>query len=390
MVRALHEAGIECIMEMYFPADTAPMKALYALWFWKKYYHVDGFHLVGDGVPKELIERDPFLYRVKKMFSDISGQPDKENMLAEYNRGFMQDMRRLLKSDEGMIAGAQFHIKRNTGDFGTINYMASQDGFTLYDTVTYNYRHNEANGEENHDGSDYNYSWNCGVEGATRKQAIRRLREKQLRNAFLMLLLSQGTPMLYGGDEFGNSQGGNNNAWCQDNSTGWTDWKSFKKQEKLFSFVKKAIEFRKEHPILHMPDELRNVDYMAKGFPDISFHGERAWFLNMENTSRLIGIMYCGDYAERADGTKDDFLYIGYNFHWEERKIALPNLPDGVTWRKIVDTSDQEEEKWFREDSVSYKKVIDINPRTIVVLVARQEEVEDDASVAALQDDNKA
>lgn len=390
MVRAFHEAGIECIMEMYFPADTAPMKALYALWFWKKYYHVDGFHLVGDGVPKELIERDPFLYGVKKMFSDISGQPDKENMLAEYNRGFMQDMRRLLKSDEGMIAGAQFHIKRNTGDFGTINYMASQDGFTLYDTVTYNYRHNEANGEENHDGSDYNYSWNCGVEGATRKQAIRRLREQQLRNAFLMLLLSQGTPMLYGGDEFGNSQGGNNNAWCQDNSTGWTDWKSFKKQEKLFSFVKKAIEFRKEHPILHMPDELRNVDYMAKGFPDISFHGERAWFLNMENTSRLIGIMYCGDYAERADGTKDDFLYIGYNFHWEERKIALPNLPDGVTWRKIVDTSDQEEEKWFREDSVSYKKVIDINPRTIVVLVARQEEVEDDASVAALQDDNKA
>lgn len=389
MVRAFHEAGIECIMEMYFPADTAPMKALYALWFWKKYYHVDGFHLLGDGVPGELIERDPFLYGVKKMFSDISGQPEKENMLAEYNRGFMQDMRRLLKSDEGMVAGAQFHIKRNTGNFGTINYMASQDGFTLYDTVTYNYRHNEANGEDNHDGSDYNYSWNCGVEGASRKQAIRRLREQQLRNAFLMLLLSQGTPMIYGGDEFGNSQNGNNNAWCQDNSVGWTDWKCMKKQEKLFFFVKKAIAFRKDHPILHMPNELRSVDYMAKGFPDVSFHGERAWFLNMENTSRLIGIMYCGAYAQKPDGTDDDFLYIGYNFHWEKRNIALPNLPDGMTWKKIADTSDQEEKNWFCEGEETYKKTIDINPRTIVVLVARQGEIEN-ASVAALQDDNKA
>ena len=162
--------------------------------------------------------------------------------------------------------------------------------------------------------------------------------------------------MIYGGDEFGNSQNGNNNAWCQDNSVGWTDWKCMKKQEKLFSFVKKAIAFRKDHPILHMPNELRSVDYMAKGFPDVSFHGERAWFLNMENTSRLIGIMYCGAYAQKPDGTDDDFLYIGY---------------------------------WFQEGKETYKKTIDINPRTIVVLVARQGEIEH-ASVAALQDDNKA
>ena len=204
-----------------------------------------------------------------------------------------------------------------------------------------------------------------------------------------MLLLSQGTPMIYGGDEFGNSQNGNNNAWCQDNSVGWTDWKCMKKQEKLFSFVKKAIAFRKDHPILHMPNELRSVDYMAKGFPDVSFHGERAWFLNMENTSRLIGIMYCGAYAQKPDGTDDDFLYIGYNFHWEKRNIALPNLPDGMTWKKIADTSDQEEKNWFQEGKETYKKTIDINPRTIVVLVARQGEIEH-ASVAALQDDNKA
>ena len=111
MVRAFHEAGIECIMEMYFPADTAPMKALYALWFWKKYYHVDGFHLLGDGVPGELIERDPFLYGVKKMFSDISGQPEKENMLAEYNRVYA-----------GYAPPSQ--ERRGNGRGGTVPYQA--------------------------------------------------------------------------------------------------------------------------------------------------------------------------------------------------------------------------------------------------------------------------
>ena len=99
--------------------------------------------------------------------------------------------------------------------------MTSQDGFTLMDLVSYNYKHNEANGEDNNDGSSYNFSWNCGVEGPSRKTAVRQMREKQVRNAFLFMLLSQGVPMLYGGDEFGNSQEGNNNAYCQDNAVGW-------------------------------------------------------------------------------------------------------------------------------------------------------------------------
>ena len=118
---------------------------------------------------QDVIEQDPILYGTKKLFSNVSGEADAENMLAEYNAGFMLDMRRFLKSDEGMISGAEFHVRRNTGNFGTVNYMATQDGFTLYDTVSYNYRHNEANGEDNRDGSEFNYSWNCGVEGSTRK-----------------------------------------------------------------------------------------------------------------------------------------------------------------------------------------------------------------------------
>ena len=389
MVHALHQAGIECIMEMYFPENTPSLQVVRSLWMWKLFYHVDGFHLMGDGVHQKVLEQDPILYGTKKMFSEIAGNADTENMLAEYNAGFKQDMRRFLKSDEGMISGAEFHVRRNTGSFGTINYMANQDGFTLYDTVAYNYRHNEANGEDNRDGSEFNYSWNCGIEGATRKQAIRKMREQQMRNAFLMLLLSQGTPMIYGGDEFANSQAGNNNAWCQDNAVGWTDWKNAKKQENLSTFVKEAIAFRKKHPILHMPQEMRGVDYMAKGFPDISVHGERAWFLNRDNTSRLLGVMYCGSYAENENGNADDFIYIGMNFHWEKRNIALPNLPDGLGWKKVADTSGQTPEQWFGEYEETYKKSIKINPRTIVVLIAKREE-SGHASMAALQDNNEA
>lgn len=389
LVRALHREGMECIMEMYFPKDTSPWQVLRAVWFWKMFYHVDGFHFVGDGVPTELLKRDPILYRTKKMFSHVPEGAESSDMLAEYNPAFLQDMRRYLKSDEGMIPAVEYHIRHNSSGSGTVHYMAGQDGFTLYDTVSYNYRHNEANGESNHDGSEFNYSWNCGIEGPTRKQAVRKMREQQLRNAFLLLLFSQGIPLIYGGDEFGNSQEGNNNAWCQDNPVGWTNWKAVRKNKKLQDFVKEAIAFRRIHPILHMPAEMKGVDYLAKGFPDISFHGERAWYLGRENTSRLLGVMYCGAYAEKEDGTQDDFIYIGYNFHWENRTIALPNLPDGMVWKKMADTSETEGDHWFKEGAESFRKSVKINPRTIIVLVARQEETEH-ASMVALQKNNEA
>lgn len=146
---------------------------------------------------------------------------------------FLQDMRRFLKSDEGMVEAAAWHIRHNSENHGVINYMVCQDGFTMNDLVSYNYKHNEANGEGNQDGSSYNYSWNCGVEGPTRKVSVRQMRERQIKNAFLMMLLSQGVPMIYHGDEFGNSQSGNNNAYCQDNATGWTDWKGLSRNQGL-------------------------------------------------------------------------------------------------------------------------------------------------------------
>ena len=373
MVKAMHQAGIQCIMEFYFPKEVNPLLALKAACFWKCYYHVDGFHFVGDGVPGELIAGDHLLYGTKKMFQNLPACAEDDKMMAEYQPGFLQDMRRYLKSDEGMIPGAEYHIRHVNPSGGTINYMACQDGFTLSDMVSYNYRHNEENGENNTDGSEYNYSWNCGVEGPSRKIAIRKMREQQIRNAFLMLLISQGTPMIYGGDEFCNSQNGNNNAYCQDNPVGWTDWKACKKNGKILRFVQEAIAFRKAHPILHLEEEPKGVDYLVKGFPDISFHGERAWYLNEENTCRLLGVMYCGAYAKKTDGTPDDFLYVACNFHWENRTIALPNLPEGMVWKKTADTSDPEENS-FREREEDYQKNIEINPRTVVILVGRKKE----------------
>ncbi len=377
LVKAFHKAGMECIMEFYFQKEANPSAVLRALQFWKLYYHVDGFHLLGEGVPANLLLKDGILSETKLMLDNVPAWDIPEEhlaygrYLAEYNPGFLQDMRRFLKSDEGMLNAVSYRIKENFHTHGVIHYMACQDGFTLADTVSYNYKHNEENGENNQDGSSFNYSWNCGVEGPSRRSAVIRSRERQMRNAFLMLLLSQGVPMIYGGDEIANSQGGNNNAYCQDNPVGWIDWKGLKKQEKLLQFVKDAIAFRKEHPALHQGKELKGVDYLAKGLPDISFHQERAWYCSYENTSRLLGVMYCGAYGKKEDHSPDEAVYIAYNFHWENRKIALPNLPKGTVWKKVIDTYDASGS--FHESEESYEKNIEIMPRTIVVLLGRQE-----------------
>lgn len=379
LVKALHRAGMECIMEMYFPKGISTVMVQRVLWFWKMYYHVDGFHLVGEGVPSEGMDCGGILAETKLFFQNVSEDYSHEGgkagrYPAEYNHSFMQDMRRFLKSDEDMLGSAEYHIRHNPATFGTVNFMACQDGFTLADAVSYNYKHNEANGQDNQDGNSYNYSWNCGVEGPSRKTAIRQLRIRQMANAFLMVMLSQGTPMIYGGDEFGNSQDGNNNAWCQDNATGWTDWRCLKKNEKLYTFVKKAIAFRKDHPILHMPAELKGTDYLAVGFPDISFHGERAWYLSYENTSRLLGVMYCGLYAEKSAGTPDDFIYVAYNFHWENRALALPNLPEGMKWEKIADTAAISADTFLKSDGETYEKAVELGPRSIAVFLGCKEE----------------
>ena len=375
LIRAMHKAGIAVIMEFYFPADVNPYTVLNALHFWKLHYHVDGFHLTGDGVPAAMVKKDAILSDTLLMASGqggCGGAPRRSRVhgiarrvCAEYNSGFMEDMRRFLKSDEGMVDAAKHRLCRLERDHAVINYMACQDGFTLYDLVSYNYKHNEANGEENRDGSDFNYSWNCGVEGPSRKAAVRSMRRVQVRNAFALVLLAREVPMIYAGDEIGNSQKGNNNAYCQDNPVGWTDWKGEQTNAELLSFVKKLIAFRREHPVLRL-DEDEQQTFRGRGVPALSFHGERAWVCTGEHTCRLLGIMYAGLSPKKE--APEDYLYIACNFHWEERTLALPDLKDGFKWEKVIDTGDLKGDGFVAGGEFLCEKNLEMQPRTIVVL----------------------
>ena len=379
LIKALHQAGIACVMELYIPKNAAPMHVLCALQYWKLFYHMDGFHLIGDGIPKDLILQDDLLKGSKIMMNwfserDVELVQCRGRMLADYHGQFMEHMRQFLKSDAGICKKAAASMLSGSSKKAIVNYMADHDGFTMYDMVSYNEKHNESNGHENTDGTDFNFSWNCGEEGLATKKYVQDFRGKQLRNAFSMLLFSQGVPMIYAGDEFGNSQDGNNNAYCQDNETGWVDWKALKKNEDLQQFVKEAIAFRKAHPILHLASELKGNDYLMKGLPDVSFHGTEAWDCKFEEQDRLFGIMLCGDYAKCEDGASDDVIFIGYNFYWLGRELALPNPGQGRIWKKVMDTSVSSEKGSFLEPEEIFDKKVEVGPRTVVVLVGCKEE----------------
>lgn len=375
---ALHEAGIEYLMDFYFPEEIDPQMVLEVLRFWKTEYQVDGFVLMGNGVWMELLVRDAVLADTKLIgcgydMGGIARKVGGPKRLAACHSGFQSVMRRFLRGDEDQVNGCLYYTRENPQDHGEIHYMANHDGFTLADMTSFDTRHNLENGEDNRDGSAYNYSWNCGVEGSTRKTSVLELRKRQMRNAVLLLYLSQGTPLLYGGDELGNSQQGNNNAYCQDNETGWVDWKKSRQFGSFTDFVKNVIRFRKEHPILHMPQELRPTDYKSLGWPEISYHSERAWFADTESSSRQTGILYCGGYAKEVTGKEDTFIYVIYNMHWNEHKFALPDIPEGMQWYLAIDSAKKDGVyPAGGEVLLEEKKSIYVKPRTILVLLGKQ------------------
>ena len=374
MVHALHQAGIECIMEMYFPENTPSLQVVRSLWMWKLFYHVDGFHVRGVQGICNLMATDPLFADTKLLniyfpVEEIYGKKNlpKKRMVAECNDGFMIDVRRFLKGDEESLKAFAERMRRNPKGSGLINYIASHDGFTLCDLVSYEERHNEDNGEQNRDGRVQNYSWNCGEEGKSRKKKILELRNRQMKNAWCMLLLSAGTPMILAGDEFCNSQLGNNNPYCLDNEISWLDWKGYKSgNSEMFRFVKDLIAFRKKHKILHMGQELSMTDSLSCGFPGISYHSSSAWYGELDGQNRKIGVMYCGKYAD-----EDELIYIAYNMHWMEHTFALPALPGGYRWNVALDTSEGilEEDKWrLLPDS----RQVQVSSRTVIVLIGRK------------------
>ncbi len=342
MVKALHANRMELIMQFYFPMTVTHADILDILRFWHFMYHVDGFHLMGDNIPAKMIAEDAFLADCKLWYYHFpmdelysNNQKPVYSRLATYNDGYMYDMRRLLKGDEGMLHEVMKHMRTNPTTHGVINYLTNYYGFTMADLVSYERKYNDANGEANQDGNDYNFSWNCGVEGTTRKKQVLTLRDKQIRNAFTLLMLSQGTPLFFMGDEFGNSQKGNNNPYCQDNEITWLNWKDLQKNKKLFDYVKEIIAYRKQNAVFHMEREFMIMDYKGCGYPDISYHGTEAWKPSWEYYSRHMGFMLCGEYAKESEGK---FYYVAINMHWEEHTFALPKLPKKMIWKRAVST----------------------------------------------------
>lgn len=374
MVKALHQAGVEVILEFYFPDHTSPGLIVECLKHWVLEYHVDGFHLNGYGLPFTWIAKEPLLSDVKLMAGDIhpeeiygDAEPYVRN-LAEYNDGSLVDMRRFLKGEENQVGVFAHRVKKNPSRCGVINYIASHNGYTLSDMVSYEEKHNEANGEDNRDGNDCNFSCNYGEEGKSRKKKINDIRRRQRKNALLMVFLSQGTPCIAAGDECGNSQNGNNNAYCLDSPVSWVNYGGGKAGEDLREFLISLIAFRKAHPVFHQSEELRGMDYHACGYPDISYHGKNVWYPQMDGNSRQLGIMYSGDYA------KDGYFYVAYNMHPEEKEFALPNLPGGMKWYRKIDTSDAEGSGFYAEDETALledQKNMCLAGRTIAVLHGR-------------------
>ena len=374
MVKTMHRLGIEVLMEFYFPEGCSPRYITECLQYWVQEYHVDGFHVRGVQGICNLMATDPLFADTKLLniyfpVEEIYGKKNlpKKRMVAECNDGFMIDVRRFLKGDEESLKAFAERMRRNPKGSGLINYIASHDGFTLCDLVSYEERHNEDNGEQNRDGRVQNYSWNCGEEGKSRKKKILELRNRQMKNAWCMLLLSAGTPMILAGDEFCNSQLGNNNPYCLDNEISWLDWKGYKSgNSEMFRFVKDLIAFRKKHKILHMGQELSMTDSLSCGFPGISYHSSSAWYGELDGQNRKIGVMYCGKYAD-----EDELIYIAYNMHWMEHTFALPALPGGYRWNVALDTSEGilEEDKWrLLPDS----RQVQVSSRTVTVLIGRK------------------
>lgn len=346
LVKTCHREGIEVVLDFPFTAQTRFQIVEDCLRYYVMEYHIDGFLLNPYQVPVEFLRRDPVLSGTKLLIKDES---------------FQNTMRRFLKGDEGMIACVAEQFRRKTSVSGSCNYITNHTGFTLEDLVSYDAKHNEANGEQNQDGPDYNYSWNCGVEGKTRKKQIVKLRQGQKRNAMFLLMTAQGTPCLLAGDEFGNSQGGNNNVYCQDNETGWVDWSRLEREKSFFHYVKELIAFRKKHGILHQKEALTGTDRSGSGIPDISYHGEAAWQIQQEASSRQLGILYSGS------PKKESNCFLVYNMHWIAHSFALPALPKDQAWYQVMST----EEGFYEQPLlIEGKRSIILEGRSVAVFVA--------------------
>lgn len=335
----MHKKGMECILEMDFTNAVSKEQALDILKYWVREFHVDGFHLQGDGIAMDLLLEDPYLGRTKFFYREMY-----EHMISEeeaaYPRAFLDSdeflypCRKLASGVNGDIWELADQMKKQNARLGYINYAADNNGFTLKDLFTYGQKHNEANGEDNLDGPVWNCSINCGVEGETSSRNVQKIRDRRMKNTAAMLFLAQGVPMLMAGDEDCNSQGGNNNAYCQDNEIGWKEWHLSKHAKEFLKYIKRLIEFRKAHEILRMERPMQLADTKSCGCPDLSYHEEAAWIAPKFFNRGALGILYCGRYA----GESED-VYLGFNFSDLHKNLAIPKQKGTRKWYLYMDTA---------------------------------------------------
>jgi glycogen operon protein len=257
--------------------------------------------------------------------------------------------------------------------FASINFVTAHDGFTLHDLVAYNEKHNEANLEDNRDGTDDNRSWNCGVEGDTDDPEVLALRRRQQRNFLTTLLVSQGTPMLLGGDEIGRTQKGNNNAWCQDSELSWYDWDRARGFEDLRQFTRRLIRLRREHPVFSRDTFLKGVDGERSGLPDVWWFrpdGRKMTRRDWNGGEHVLGMFlnglelpFPGPHGEQIE---DDSFVVLINGHHEDRTFMLPRRRFGAQWTLEVSTADPEAEPG--STSYSARTEIEAMSRSIVIL----------------------
>jgi glycogen operon protein len=207
------------------------------------------------------------------------------------------------------------------------------------DVFSYGEKHNEANGEENRDGNNYNCSFNYGQEGPTTNRGIMRVRMTNMRTAMALLLLSQGVPQILSGDEVGNTAFGNNNPYCQDNEVGWVHFTKRKGALRLQEYVKNLIAFRKNHTVLSVDAPMQQNDYQGTGLPDMSYHGKEPWIMGIGEERKAIGILYNGAYGRKD---KEEDVMVCINFYYGDELFALPKLLNGRKWYQVSNTAEDE------------------------------------------------
>lgn len=360
---------------------------LECLRYWTATYHVDGFRfdlasILGrneDGSPMskppllQSLAFDPLLGNVKLIAEAWDagglyqvGSFPSWNRWAEWNGKYRDDMRDYLKGNYGMwetaarrITGSSdLYDPEHRGRNASVNFLTCHDGFTLNDLYSYNWKHNEANGWGNTDGSDDNRSWNCGVEGDTDDENVLFLRHKLAKNAFAVLMCSRGMPMFFAGDEFLNTQFGNNNAYCQDNETSWLNWRDREKHKEHYEFCKYMIGFRREHAILR-----KALLRSRTGCPDMQVMG-------MDDSSKVLRVVFAGCDEEG----QEDMVCLALNVFWERQELYLPPLPTGMGWKIAADTGKEYLKAGIPEDgalSIAGSS-LSMQERSLMVLVAGQ------------------